>query len=103
MSSAQAFDMVTTSPNVQPEVTANFERPRESCRYRATSRRRIGVELVGSETNTHAGDLESRALQRWENEGGRCDDARAMFTEGRDRWELRKSTPEADRGSAHRS
>ncbi len=62
---------------IEPEVIANLERAWASFQQSATSHGGIGVALVGSEmdreTNTQAVALETRALQRCENEGGRCD------------------------------
>lgn len=81
---------------IEPEVIANLERAWASFQQSATSHGGIGVALVGAESNTLAVDPDARALQRWENEGGRCNHAHAALDKSRDRSEPRKSKPDAD-------
>ena len=61
---------------IEPEVIANLERAWASFQQSATSHGGIGVALVCSETNQETNTQAiAPALQRWENEGGRCDQA----------------------------
>lgn len=65
-----------------------------------------GAEPIDMITSSHDAEnatsdlLESRALQRWENEGGRCDQGHPALVERRERSALRKNSSDAHPATA---
>jgi hypothetical protein len=70
---------------VEPAAIADLERAWASFQQNATAHGGMRVAVVANAASPRARDLDARAVQRWENEGGCCEHARAAIADHRAR------------------
>lgn len=78
---------------IEPKVVAELERAWASFQRSAASHGGAGLHLRRGDADQREADVDADAVQRWENEGGRCEHVRAEQAERRARTDAKSADP----------